>query len=180
MEMQIWSNATTPTPSYNWQPVLQTLAFLPRALHVTDRLSMSSLRHTFVLALNFQRQHTFFHEASSGVGIGPLVSCKLPGGLLSSGTYLSFLLGAKTRLHKSSSKLDAANLICNPGMGLYLQAVQMSHLECGYVEKLFRGLKLSFLTIYLSAIAFFILWSFMGEILSFSLDQIVIYISSIK
>lgn len=51
-------------------------------------------------------------------------------------------------MNKTASKLYAANPICNPGMGIYLQAVQLSHLACGCVEKKFGNLKLSLLAIY--------------------------------
>lgn len=87
-----------------------------------------------------------FHEAFSFISIGALISGTLPNGLLSSGTLLLIPVGAKSRLY-NASKLHA-------GVGLYLQGVYVSCPAGRCVEEVVRGLKQSFLTIYLLAIPF--------------------------
>lgn len=151
------SQLTVPTDSQFFKQLL----FCPRISCVRHIFCVQPETDIFGLVLNWERQHTFFHEVSSFFRIDALIPGKLPVGLCHSGTCLFFLLKAKTRLHKTASKLYAANLTYNPGVGIYLQAVQMSHLACGCVEKNFRAIKLSLLAIYtlLLAIPFSILWS---------------------
>lgn len=52
--------------------------FLSKVLHETDAFSVQPETDMFGLALDGERQHTFFHEVSSSFRIGALISGKLP------------------------------------------------------------------------------------------------------